>query len=230
MKNARGLNRLALAGLLVVLTLSACVTDPEYYWSHTTLKDWDEMPEGFILLVGKFDFSPPFASRETALQESHFGLGPFFSDIAAGPPPQSEPDPDIRIDVRPRYDIEWGEHFFAVVKDRDQLYLQSPPIFRRRARSGRHEAHILGDLIIDVPEGARAVYIGTVLFEWDREFPVNYRFAIRDDFDEAHEEFTSRLGSSVPLLRADVRHFTLDEVDEYFQKLSESWERAEETP
>ena len=184
------------AGLFAAFFLSACMTMPEgQVWRFI------DVPEHRAVLVGKVELLPELRPGEQVLATS-FGerfhnvfvlyLGELIRDFRSKKPDTFEGS----------YALPLGRTFYIEVNKGTTIYLSGGMFFSVYDPPFNIESHTYPLFYkVDVGASDDALYIGTIQFHRDDQNKLRL-FAIRDDFQNADQEFKDRFTTATTLRKA----------------------------
>jgi hypothetical protein len=182
------------SALLAALALAACTPAP-LAPVHST----DSIGSGETIIVGRVELVPPLRKGEQRLSAMGTGSYENLMFLLTGERERPLPPEPAISDYADRIEAKLGSHFFVRTRNAP-FYILGGIVFLEMG-SGMSSARFPGGLKVEVEQGDRAVYIGTLRYYRDEFFAIN-RVTVADEYDAANAEFTKKFGSSVKLRKA----------------------------
>lgn len=184
--------------LLAALALAACVPAPLAPVHYA-----EGVGSGETIIVGRVELVPPLRKGEQRLQAMGTGSYENRMFLLTGERERPlPPDPAI-ADYADRIEATLGSHFFVRTRNAP-FYILGGIVFLEMSGSGMSRARFPGGLRVDVEQGDRAVYIGTLRYHRDEFFAIT-RVTVVDEYGAADAEFKKKFGSSVLLRKTLMR-------------------------
>ncbi len=180
---------------------------------QSKVSSWNRVDENQILLVGSIDASIENLDWGRADDEWVVDILPYVESFNADTRPR---------DVFQVRFVDRGDEFRLAAVASQQVVIYQPRIGGETNRffEGRTIVHSLRlpTILVDVPQDARAVYVGELYFEVN-EFGRIVDVSIDNRLDVARNQFYERFGNEIPLVPGVVRLLTPDEADSFQRSL-----------
>lgn len=165
----------------------------------------DTAPPGRVILVGKIEIDPPMEGHEQSTEWNVIGDGAILNRIsmATGPQPVPlQPNAYRMADWKDHISARWGETFIVTAPRHPRTWLRGGMMRVDMSASG--EVWFPGGWYFDVPEGANAVYIGTLRYSRGDFYRIR-KVEVRDEYRAALKAFREKFGAGASLNKALLR-------------------------
>lgn len=184
--------RFALAGLLFIGTLSACVGP-----ARESVDSLSGLNGNETIVVGRVELVPPLRKGEQKFKG--IIVGDFENKIILITDDQYREltDEPGMADYAGRIEAKFGKNFF-VRSDSKPFYILGGMMYLDLGGQEMNRAYFPGGLKVSLKPGDKAVYVGTVQYHRNEFFEIT-KASIIDDYDRANAEFKKKFGAKYPL-------------------------------
>lgn len=161
----------------------------------------DVPPPGRVIVVGKLVLDPPIAESEQNTQWNVIGEGALRRRVWMATGPKAVPiNPDAQkmSDWQNHLRAEWGRTFMVTAPSR-RTWLRGAKA--QLDASIGSEIWFPGGYWFEAPEGAQAIYIGTLYYKRGDFYSIE-SVEVRDEYREALREYRKRFGERATLTKA----------------------------
>jgi len=157
-----------------------------------------------VVIVGSIELSPPLRDGEQDFPPTTIGLDLITNAVFFQLGPQVSGDQGINVTNTGRFsNAKFGKVFFLKEARHDRLFLSSSLMYKAILRTRTDYLYFPGYIEIEVPQGARFLYIGTIRYVRDVYDAVT-KIEIVDDLDGAKKAMEKQFGGQFDLQRAKV--------------------------
>ncbi len=180
--------------LLLALALAGCAPA-----ARAPVDSEQGLGSGETIVMGRVELVPPLQKGEQRLHGIGTGAYENRMLLLTGERDRALPADPAIADYADRIEATLGNHFF--VRSRSEPFYILGGILFLDVGSGVNRARFPGGLRVEVKQGDRAVYIGTLRYHRNEFFDIT-RVTVVDEYGAAEAEFRKKFGSGVKLRKA----------------------------